>query len=126
MPIQLLVEDDKAGQAIQILDGNVEPTLDLETPTPTPSLPSAGEPQRLVRGDNPWELLAIAALFLLPGLWGLWLKYPVAMTSGPRAPNMLAVVAVFRFLSFISVAFAACLVFAYVYLKWPAKVEPKD
>ena len=82
MPIQLLVDESQAAQAIRILDGTVEATTEIEVPGPVAPTLSGNEYRGVLAKDNPWELLAIAALFLLPGIWGLWVKYPAVVGSG--------------------------------------------
>lgn len=117
MPIQLLVDESEARRAIRILDGEVEAATDIETPAPAALSLSEGEiPGELAR-DNPWELLVMAGLFLLPGIWGLWLKYPAVMASGRRAHSVMVAVSVFHFFAFLAVAFAVCLIIGYVYAR---------
>lgn len=125
MPIQLLVDEGQAGQAIQILDGQIGTATDIETPVPAP--PSEHETPGIIAKDNPWELLVIAALFLLPGIWGLWVKYPAVAASGGRAHSVVIAVSVFHFFALLAVAFAGCLILGYVWMRWlvPVGYKPR-
>ncbi len=117
MPIQLLVAEDQARQAIQILDGRVETATDAQAPVPVPLPVSDRETRGLIAKDNPWELLVMAALFLLPGIWGLWVKYPAVNAFERQTHAAVIAVSVFHFFALLAVAFAMCLIFGYVYAR---------
>jgi len=117
MPIRVLVDEDQAELARQILDGDLEAATEIETIATTVSSPMEGETPVEVAKNNPWELLTIAMLFLLPAVCVLTIKYPAIVASGPRARGAIAAVSVLHFLGWLAVVFAVSLVVAYIYLR---------
>ena len=68
MPVRLLVEDDQADRAIQILNGNLEKAEEIETsedPDET-SINSNIAPE--IPNQNPWELLVLAFYLVVPAI----------------------------------------------------------
>jgi hypothetical protein len=110
MPIQLLVDEDQAEEALRVLDGDVETAADIGTTPRATDWPSATETRPEVVKNNPWELLAIAALFLLPALCVLRVKYPAVIPSGRRASGAIAAVAIIHFFGWLAIGFAAFLI----------------
>src|SRR5947209_13385565 len=84
VPIRLLVDEDQAELALRILDGDLEAATEFETSATTLGSLTESEPQGEVEQNNPWELMAIATLFLVPGLCVLAIKYPAVTTSTRR------------------------------------------
>ena len=110
MPIRLLVDEKHAAEATRILGTNVErPIEDVSTSEPAMSI---DEKPPAIAKDNPWEVLVIAALFLLPGVCALQLKYP-AIVASKRAYSTAVAVAVFHLFGWLAVAVAAILVGLY-------------
>jgi hypothetical protein len=62
---------------------------------------------------NPWELLVVAFLFLVPGLCVLQTKYPVVVTISSRIRREIAAVTIIHFLGWLGIGFAAVLVATY-------------
>lgn len=125
MPIQLLVDESQAGQAIQILDGRVETATDIETSAPEAFSLSEEETRGVLAKDNPWELLVMAALFLFPGIYVTQIKYPVVIESADRARYLSVLLSVMHFFGWLAVAFAGCLVIGYLWSRWSVTVGYK-
>jgi len=85
VPIRLLVREDQADQAIRILSGDLEaqPQLNREVDRESWSADMLAV-NREGSDGNPWELLVVAFLFLVPGLCVLQTKYPVVVTISSR------------------------------------------
>jgi hypothetical protein len=126
MPIGLLVDEDQAEQALRILDGDAEPAVDLEaTPTPTiTSSPWGSETPDEMAKNNPWELLAAAALFLFPGICVLQIKYPAVTPSTVRQSWVVSRLWALHFFGWLAVAFAASLIATYFYLRRSSFAKP--
>lgn len=73
MPVRLLVAEDQAEEADRVLKNPSQDRADFE-PNPdnrveeTTATIAGDRLQQRARTNNPWELLALAALLLLPGL----------------------------------------------------------
>ena len=117
VPIRLVVKDDQAELAARILNGDAEAAADLETtPDITPSLSESETPSEMAK-NNPWELLAIAALFLFPGICVLQIKYPAVIPSTVRENWVVARLWSMHFFGWLAVVFASSLISAYFYLR---------
>ena len=125
VPIRLVVRDDQAEQAARILNGDPEAAAQLEEGLDAATMPPDTEQSELPSG-NPWELLAIASLFLFPGICILQIKYPSVITSTGRETWVLARLWAMHLLGWLAVAFAASLIVAYFYLRQAstAKADP--
>jgi len=82
------------------------------------------------RPENPWELLAIASLFLLPGV-ALLLQHDTVRFRQPRARYFSAAIAEFsvgqaHFYGWCAVAVALFLVIAYFYVRRAAIREASE
>ena len=117
MPIGLLVDEDQAGQALRILDGDMEAAAGVEANAAKTSSPSESETANEMAKNNPWELLAIAALFLFPGIFVLQVKYPAIIPSTVRENWVVARLWSMHFFGWLAVAFAASLIGTYFYLR---------
>jgi hypothetical protein len=117
MPIRLLVDEDQADLALRILDGDLEAATEIETIATTASSPTESETASEVVQNNRWELIAIATLFLFPGICVLAVKYPAVTASTRQARGEIAAVSVIHFLGWLAVAFAVSLFVAYFYLR---------
>jgi hypothetical protein len=127
VPIRLVVRDDQAEQAARILNGDSEAAAQIEESLETATVsPDEQEPSELYSG-NPWELLAIAALFLFPGLCVLQIKYPTVIPSTAWGSWVVARLWSMHFFGWLAVAFAASLIGAYFYLRRSsfAKTSPE-
>src|SRR5438128_5218301 len=112
MPVRLLVEDDQADQAIQILNGNLERAAEIETSKAANEISVASETAREIANRNPWELLVLAFYLLVPAICVLRTKFPT-LAAGSRARYFIARATVTQFLSWVAVLFAAVLVVSY-------------
>jgi hypothetical protein len=124
MPIQLRVEESRADQAIRILDGKTEAATDTETPGPARLALSDPEIAGRLARDNPWELLAIAALFLLPGIYVLQIKYPDMMALTRRARYFVFRLSVLHFFGWLAVVVAVTLIALYIRAVRSSGVQP--
>jgi len=114
VPIRLRVREDQADQASRILSGDLEgrPQLDGEMDAES----SSADMLEVSRGDsdnNPWELLVVAFLFLVPGLCVLQTKYPVVVTISSRIQREIAALTIIHFLGWLAIGFAAFLIATY-------------
>jgi hypothetical protein len=123
MPIRLLVDEDQAEQALRILDGDVDAATEIETTATPAASPTESEAPGEVVKNNPWELLAIATLFLVPAICVLGVKYPAVVASGQRVRSGIAAVSIIHFLGWLAVVFALCLITAYLYLRRSSVVK---
>ncbi len=114
VPIRLLVREDQADQAIRILSGDLEaqPQLNREVDRESWSADMLAV-NREGSDGNPWELLVVAFLFLVPGLCVLQTKYPVVVTISSRIRREIAAVTIIHFLGWLGIGFAAVLVATY-------------
>jgi len=114
VPIRLLVREDQADQAIRILSGDLEaqPQLNREVDRESWSTDMLAV-NREGSDGNPWELLVVAFLFLVPGLCVLQTKYPVFVTISSRIRREIAAVTIIHFLGWLGIGFAAVLVATY-------------
>jgi hypothetical protein len=91
MPVRLMVAEDQAEEAERILKNPEEDRADFEPSSDNrviktiagDELPGQEKRQTLAR-NNPWELLAIAALLLLPGLLLLMQRYAMILYAPGR------------------------------------------
>ena len=116
VPIRLVVRDDQAEQAARILNGDPEAAAQIEESLETTTMPPDAEQSELPSG-NPWELLAIAALFLFPGICVIQIKYPAVIPTTVRESWVVARLWSMHFFGWLAVAFAASLISAYFYLR---------
>src|SRR6266446_45322 len=85
VPVRLLVREDQADQAIRILMGDLEAQPQLRREVDRESwCADMLTVNREGSDGNPWELLVVAFLFLVPGLCVLQTKYPVVVTISSR------------------------------------------
>jgi len=117
VPIRLLVREDQAELALRILDGDPEAASEFERVATALGSLSESDAQDEAVQNNPWELMAIASLFLFPGLCVLTIKYPGLSTSTWRVRREFAAVLVIHFLGWLAIAFAVSLIITYVYLR---------
>lgn len=91
MPVRLMVAEDQAEEAERVLKNPDENRADFE-PSPDSraiktvagdGLPG-GEKRQPAARNNPWELLAIAALLLLPGLLLLMQRHALILYAPGR------------------------------------------
>jgi len=104
----------RSGQASRILSGDLEaqPQLDGEMDAES----SSADMLEVSRGDsdnNPWELLVVAFLFLVPGLCVFQTKYPVVATISSRIQREIAAVTIIHFLGCLAIGFADFLIATY-------------
>jgi hypothetical protein len=117
VPIRLVVKDDQAEQAARILNGDSEAAAQIgESLAAATVSPDEQEPSELYSG-NPWELLAIASLFLFPGICVLQIKYPAIIPSTGRENWVVARLWSLHFFGWLAIAFAVSLIGAYFYLR---------
>src|SRR6266446_502103 len=57
MPVRLLVGDNQADRAIQILNGNLEKAVEIEVSEAANEISVDNETAREIANRNPWELL---------------------------------------------------------------------
>jgi len=107
MPIRLLVDEEHAAEATRILESAAQEPMD-----PAESI---DEKPPVIAKDNPWELLVIAALFLVPGICALQLQYPATVAS-KRAYSAAVAMSVFHFFGWLAVAVAAILIGLYFFM----------
>ena len=117
MPIRLLVDEDQAELALRILGGDLEAVGDIDATesaaVPPVEIAAPGE----MLDDNPWELLAVALFFVVPGVCVLQMKYPPVVGAGQRARAGIAAVSIIHFLGWLAVAFGMLLLAVYLYLR---------
>src|SRR5438067_6732033 len=75
MPVRLLVAEEQAEEADRVLKNPSQDRADSIATVPGDRL------QQRVATNNPWELLAIAALLLLPGLMLLLQKHELILLA---------------------------------------------
>lgn len=107
MPVRLLVEEEHAAEAIRILESNV--------PEPMDAAVSVDEKPPVIAQDNPWELLVMAALFLIPGICALQLQYP-AIVASKLIYSAAVAVAVFHLFGWLAVAVSLILIGLYFFM----------
>lgn len=117
MPVQLQVDEDQVETAVRILDGNIAALAELKAAAPNTAPPAGTATPIETPKNNPWELLAVATFFLLPGVCVLTIKYPAVGTLGWWTRRAIAAVTIIHFLGWLAVAFALCLIVAYFYLR---------
>ncbi len=122
VPIRLLVLEDQADQAIRILNDDLEGAAKLQEVADNTALPTdvASQPEAL--NNNPWELLVVALLFLVPGLCVLQTKYPVVIAISSHIRREIAAVTIIHFLGWLGIGFAAVLVATYFRL-WRSSLK---
>jgi uncharacterized membrane-anchored protein len=87
MPVRLLVAEEQAEEADRILKNSDQPSPEEQVST-FPVDPAREERQEERANNNPWEILAIASLFFLPGVCLLLQTRPAWIR---RARTMLPV-----------------------------------
>ena len=112
MPIRLMVADDQADRAIQILNGNLEKAEEIETSEAGNEISADSETAPEIANRNPWELLVLAFYLLVPAICVLGMKLPT-LAAGSRARYYIARATVTQFLSWLAVLFAVALVVLY-------------
>jgi hypothetical protein len=112
MPSRLLVDDDQADRAIEVLNGNMERAAAIESSEDADETSIDLEIPTEVANQNPWELLALAFYLLLPAICVLRTKFPT-LATGSRARYFIARATVTQFLSWLAVLFAAVLIVLY-------------
>jgi uncharacterized membrane-anchored protein len=82
MPVRLLVAEEQAEAAERILKNSDQLSPEEQVFT-FPAEPAREEWQEERANKNPWEILAIASLFFLPGVYLLLQTHPAWMRRGP-------------------------------------------
>ena len=113
MPIRLVVDEDQAEQAIRILNGAPEAAAEIEA-TIDASLAPRGTAYEF-KSSRPWEMLAIAFYFLLPGICVLQIQHPRLVTPDWSVRREIATVDVIHLLGWIAIIFAGFLLALYFY-----------
>jgi hypothetical protein len=113
VPIRLRVHEDRADQAIRILSGDLEGAAEIDEGLDATPLATDSEIVDNVVDNNPWELLAIAFLFFVPGFCVLQTKYPAVVATSSRIRREIAAVTVIHFLGWLAIGFAAFLIATY-------------
>src|SRR5260370_723430 len=70
-----------------------------------------------IANHNPWELLVLAFYFLLTGICVLWTKYSVVVTTSLLIRREIVAVAIFHFLGWLALGYAAFLIGLYFRLR---------
>ena len=114
-PVRLVVNEAQAEWALQILNGHPEAAAETDAAGELPiiqlNLPTDRE------NRNPWEFLAIAFLFLLPGFCFLQIRHPKIAGRSPGRNYPTALVDVIHFLGWLGIAAGICLIALYVYTR---------
>jgi hypothetical protein len=69
MAIRLLVNEDQAELALRILDRDLGAVGDIDAAGSAGVTPAEIAASGEMLDDNPWELLAVAFCFVIPGVW---------------------------------------------------------
>lgn len=123
MPIRLAVDERKADQALCVLSNDLERAAQIELSEPSGALPIERRAPLEITNHNPWELLVLAFYFLLPGICVLRTKYPVVVANSLWIRREIAAVAIFHFLGWLALGFAAFLIALYFRLRRSSIVE---
>lgn len=113
MPVRLVVDEDQADQAIHILNGDPEAAAEIEASIDA-SLPPPGTAYEF-KSSRPWEMLAIAFYFLLPGICVLQIKHPHLINPDRSVDREIAAVDVIHLLGWLAIMFAGFLLALYFY-----------
>jgi hypothetical protein len=113
MPIRLLVDEVEAAKATRILESGIQQSA--EEPGANESV-SVEKQQLAIARNNPWELLVIATLFLVPGIFALQLRHP-AIVASKRAYSAWVAVSVFHLFGWLAVVVAISLTILYFYTR---------
>lgn len=120
MPIRLLVADEQAEEAGRILAGEAEPSFPDDLDSSLNASEVAAETEQLpdiFPSHNPWELLVMAALFLLPGIYLLLHKYPLSMVPERRFRGAVLATSVTHGVGWFAVLMALSLTLLYFYTR---------
>jgi hypothetical protein len=117
MPIRLLVDEDQAELALRILGGDLEAVGDIDATGSAGAPPAENAAPCEMLDDNPWELLAVALFFVVPGVCVLQTKYPTVVGAGQRPRAGIAAVSIIHFLGWLAVVFGMLLLAVYLYLR---------
>jgi hypothetical protein len=117
MPIRLLVNEDQAELALRILDRDLGAVGDIDAAGSAGVTPAEIAASGEMLDDNPWELLAVAFCFVIPGVCALQTKYPTVVGAGRRAGAGVAAVSIIHFLGWLAVVFGMLLLAVYLYLR---------
>lgn len=115
MPIRLLVADEQTERANRILEGADPPTLMNEhiNADRRQAVPAA----ELAVPNNPWELLVIASLFLIPGICLLVQKHPLFMPPKYHLRGTLLATSVTQGMGWLAIAVSLSLIMLYFYTR---------
>jgi hypothetical protein len=105
IPVRLQVHESEAGQAVQILSGNVDALAEIEA-QPTEEAPAGA----------PWELLVVAFYLLPSALCFIQTKYPSRSLNELTARRGIAAVDIAHFLGWLGLIFAVLLILLYPYV----------
>lgn len=128
MPIQLLVRAEDAGEARRLLteleESQHSPDTHHELDMPLRAV--AASRARIAR-NNPWEILAIAAMTLIPALCLLLTSGPAVMVRRyyRGSPTIIDSTALHGF-GFVAAAFGVFLVFLYFRARVEIEREARD
>ncbi|HEX8897820.1 MAG TPA: DUF2007 domain-containing protein [Chthoniobacterales bacterium] len=121
MPVRLLVAEEQLEEAARILkappDGlNIEPAVENEIAEAASRLKHKEEQS----ADNPWQLLALAALIAIPGVMLLAQKYNLLLV-GYQRPTRRGITIITptdaHILGLVIIAISCFLVFLYFYVR---------
>ena len=117
MPVRLLVAEDQADEANWILEQDGTSTLTEPRFRPDVLRRTLATEPEIAGSNNPWELLVIASLFILPGICLLWQKH--ALLIMPENPFRGAFVTthVTHGIGWLAVALGFSLVVLYFYAR---------
>lgn len=117
VPVRLQVQEDEAERANHILSDDLEAAASIdhewENAAESPSIFR----KEAVSSQNPWELLAVALVLLLPAIAVLQTKYPTVTRISSRVRREVAAVTIMHFLSWLAIIFAAVLIALYFQIR---------
>jgi len=115
MPVRLLVGDDQADRAIQILNGNVERAAEIEVGEDIAD--TAIESATETANRNPWELLMLAFYLFVPAMFVLRTSYSDVIAGNSWTRYVVARARITHFLSWLAILLAVALVVAYFHVR---------
>jgi hypothetical protein len=121
MPIRLLVADEQVEEARRILEEDAQPSTEDDPHFTVSALevaPTTEESAPVFARDNPWELLVMASLFLIPAICLLLLKHPLLMApNGGQFPGAVLSTSLIHGIGWLAVAVAFLLTISYFYAR---------
>jgi hypothetical protein len=112
MPARLVVPENQANRANQILRGEYDGEAEVTSEIDTTDTSDEGAGSVAAANRNPWELLVLAFYLLVPALCLLATKFPTSSSSS-RIRYLIARANVTQFFSLLAVVFAGLLVTLY-------------